>query len=141
MKNRTNFQMGAVLMLVFLAFTSCAKHTTPKKVDKHLSEGTWKIGQAKIDGTNVTAAYSGVKFQFSSQGTIYVTGEVVTQGSWSLGDDKNPVLMFMSFPQTATTLYGFSDDWLVMEMSKTECTMKRNDSATQEDQLVFRRID
>lgn len=141
MKNRINFQPGLVLLLVLLTFASCAKHTTPKKVDKHLTEGTWKIGQAKVGGSTITSAYTGVKFKFSSQGTIYVTGEMTTQGSWSLGGEKNPVLMFMSFPQTATALYQFSDDWYVMEMSKTECVVKRNDASAQDDQLVFRRID
>ncbi len=141
MKNRINFQVGAVLLFVILAFASCAKHTTPKRVDKFLTQGTWKIGQAKVDGTTITSNYSGVKFTFSGQGTIYVTGEMTTQGSWSLGGEKNPVLMFMSFPQTATALYQFTDDWYVMEMSKTECVMKRNESAAKEDQLVFRRID
>ena len=136
-----NLRIIAASFLILLTFGSCAKHTTPKKVDKHLTEGTWRIGQAKISGTNVTSNYNGAKFSFSKQGTIHVTGTITTQGSWSLGGEKNPVVLFMTYPQTATTLYGFSDDWLVMEMSKSECTMKRNDSATQEDILVFRRID
>lgn len=139
MRNRDYFQWPAMLLMLFLVFTSCEKRTTPKKVQKHLTEGTWKIGQAKINGSNVTSAYNGVKFAFSGSGTIAVSGEIVTQGTWSLGTDKNPVLMVMSFPPSATVLYGFSDDWLITEMSKWECTMKRSDM--EQDVLVFRRID
>ena len=141
MKNKISLRAGAILLLALLAFGSCAKHTTSKKVNKKLTEGTWKISQATVSGNNITSTYNGMKFTFSGSGVISVSGTENTSGSWLLGDEENPVLMVLSFPQTATTLYQFSDDWLVMEMSKNDCSLKRNDSATQDDKLVFRRID
>lgn len=141
MINRLNFLVFSTLLFVIFSSASCAKYVTPKKVDKRLTQGTWKIGQAKVDNTTITSAYNGVKFVFRDYGTIEVSGEISTSGSWYCGEGDDPTLLFMSFPISVTELSVFSDDWIVDEMSKKECILRRNESSIQEDVLVFKRID
>lgn len=130
------FSLGIIWL-----FSACAKNPSPKRVEKKIAEGTWKIGQAKVDNTTITSAYNGVKFVFRDYGTIDVSGTISTSGSWYCGEGDDPTLLFMSFPISVPELSVFSDDWIVDEMSKKECILRRNESSTQEDVLVFKRID
>jgi len=128
------------MFILLCTLCACTKHTTPKKVNKRLTEGVWKMSQVNIDGTNITSQYNGVKFTFATHGSISVSGTLSSSGTWSTGDDKNPVVMFLTFAPN-TSLYQFSDDWLVTEISKTECVLNRNESSTYKDKIIFRRID
>lgn len=139
MNKKMTSQIRFMALFAMLILVSCAKHTKPKMVEKRLTEGVWKIGQARIGGQTITSTFTGAKFVFTSSKNIEVSGTITTKGSWYLGDDENPVRLFMAFPATATNLYQFTDDWLVTEMAKKQCVMKRNDNT--EDELIFRRID
>lgn len=141
MIHRNSIFTFVFLLSVAWMFSACSKNPSPKRVEKKIVEGTWKIGQAKVDGETLTASYNGVKFVFRDYGTIDVSGEIATAGSWYCGEGDDPTLLFMSFPISEPTLSLFSDDWIVDEMSKRECILRRNESTTQEDVLVFRRID
>lgn len=116
------------LFATVLIFTNCEKHTTPNKLDKKLTKGTWRIGKAVIDNANVTATYNGYLFKFTSNMNIEVSGTVSTSGAWSRGNEKNPVILFLSFPISFPELFVISDDWQVNELSNSQVVMKRNDS-------------
>lgn len=139
--NHNKFTTSTKLLALFffLVLTACSKNPTPERIKKKLIEGTWKISQLKINSSNSTSTFNKVEFQFSSAGSISVSGEMATSGSWYVSEDEKPAKLFLSFPPTAPQLYPLSDDWIVEEMTKRECTLTRNDSS--KDRLVFRRID
>lgn len=126
------------LFAIVLIFTNCEKHTTPNKLDKKITKGSWRIGKAVINSANVTATYNGYLFKFTSNKNIEVSGTVTTSGSWYRGNEKNPVILFLSFPIAFPELYVISDDWQVNELSNSQFVMKRNDSS--EDELIFRKV-
>jgi hypothetical protein len=129
----------AIILVVFLA--GCSKYATPKKVEKRLTQGTWRIVEAFSDGQNITASFNGVKFIFSENKSLSMTSDSFsTSGSWSLGVDKNPTLFNLSLPVTQETEF-LADDWLIYEISKTECFMKRNDPSLDTDRVLFRKIE
>ena len=126
------------LFAFVLLFTNCEKYTTPNKIDKKLTKGTWRIGKAVVGNDNITSLYSGYLFKFTSNKNIEVSGTVVTSGSWYRGNDKNPVILFLSLPASSPELYIFSDDWKVSQLSDSQMVMRRNDSS--EDELTFRKV-
>lgn len=125
------------LAAIVLVFTNCEKHTTPKKLEKKITEGTWRVGKAVFGNVNVTSTYSGYLFKFSSNKNIQVSGTVSTTGSWYSGNDKNPVILFLSLPASFPELYVMSDDWKVNQLSSSQFVMRRNDSTG--DELIFRK--
>ena len=131
---------GIILFLFTMALTltNCEKHTTPNKLDKKLTKGTWRIGKAVINSNNITSTYSGYLFKFSANKSLDVSGTVTTSGSWYRGSEKNPVILFISLPATFPELYTFSDDWQVNQLSDSQVVMKRNDSTG--DELIFRKV-
>ena len=139
MKTQINRGIRLSMFILLCTLCACTKYTTPKKVKNKLTEGVWKMGQVTIDGTNITSQFNGIEFVFDDHGNIAVSGELASSGTWTTGDDKNPVVIFLNFAPN-TVLYQLSDDWLVMEISKTECILNRNDSATNKDRIVFRKI-
>lgn len=126
------------LFALVILFTNCEKHTTPNKLDKKLTKGTWRVGKAFINNENITSTYSGYLFKFTTNKNIEVSGTVVTSGSWYRGDNKNPVILFISLPASFPELYIFSDDWQVNQLSDSQVVMKRNDNS--EDELILRKV-
>jgi hypothetical protein len=126
------------LFALVILFTNCEKHTTPNKLDKKLTKGTWRVGKAFINNENITSTYSGYLFKFTSNKNIEVSGTVVTSGAWYRGDNKNPVILFISLPASFPELYIFSDDWQVNQLSDSQVVMKRNDNS--EDELILRKV-
>ena len=126
------------LFALVILFTNCEKHTTPNKLDKKLTKGTWRVGKAFINNENITSTYSGYLFKFTTNKNIEVSGTVVTSGAWYRGDNKNPVILFISLPASFPELYIFSDDWQVNQLSDSQVVMKRNDNS--EDELILRKV-
>ncbi len=122
--------MLAPLALVFVLAASCAKHTTPRKVNKTLPEGYWKITNFTIEGESVAENYSTYSFGFGESGGIIVKGDgFSSSGSWETGLDKNPCILYLSFPPEGGLEY-IADDWQVSEIKKDVITLKRNDESS-----------
>lgn len=139
MKKNIFKRFNFILLIVGMTLIGgCEKHTTPKKLDRQITKGNWRVGKANVGSVIVTSSYNGYIFNFSSQGSITVSGTITAAGSWHHGDDKNPVIMFMSFGQTYPQLYTLSDDWKVTESSSTQFILKRNDSSG--DEFIFRKV-
>ncbi len=131
-------------ILFFIALTigmvGCAKNVTPKKVNKHLVGGSWKIVEISDNGVNTIQNYIGTTFSFQSDGIFRITsGSSIDVGSWSIGDDKNPVIIDINVPATPQAAF-FSDDWAISELIKSECYMTRN-VASSTDKIRFRKLD
>lgn len=130
MKNRTmkNWLFASLTLLVFV-ISACSKHTTPRRVNRVLSaEGSWKITSFTIEGVSVMESYNGYSFTFDEDGGIKVrmTGGSTVSGSWETGLDKNPCILYLSFPPVGGLEY-IADDWQVSQVKKDVLTLKRND--------------
>lgn len=126
-----------VVCAVFL-LTGCAKYTTPRKVERKISDGTWKISSFTEDGVSIAANYQFYTFSFRESGDVKVSGQISTNGSWKLGLNRNPAILYLSFPPVGGLEY-LADDWQVTEMQKNRMTLQRNDDSGDGGKLVFKK--
>jgi len=130
-----NWMIASLTLTVFL-FVGCSKYTTPRKVEKRLVEGTWKISIFTMGGESIVENYATDKFTFAESGKISVKGGVLANGSWEMGLIKDPAVIYLSFPAVGGLEY-LADDWQVLEMKKDMMRLKRNDSSGLSSTLVF----
>lgn len=118
------------LVMLILVAVSCTKYTTPKKVERRLPTGTWKITSFTIGGLSAVEDYKTHTFAFSESGGIAVKAELgfAASGSWSTGLNKNPAILYLSFPPVGGLEY-LADDWQVVELQKNLIKLKRNDAS------------
>jgi len=130
--------MITTLTLTVLLFVGCSKYTTPRKVEKRLVEGSWKISTFTLDGVSIAENYATDIFSFGESGKISVKGGVLANGSWEMGLIKDPAVIYLSFPAIGGLEY-LADDWQVLEMKKDMMRLKRNDSSGLSSTLVFKK--
>jgi len=130
-----NWIMVACVMLLV---AGCTKYTTPRKVERRITEGTWTISSFTIDGVSVAANYQGYNFSFSETHNVKVGGSFSASGSWELGLNKNPAILYLSFPPVGGLEY-LADDWQVTEMARNRMTLQRNDDSGAGGKLVFKK--
>jgi hypothetical protein len=117
--------MKIVLYIVLVAsLIACSKYTTPKKVSRKIVIGTWLMNEFFENEKSIIKKYSGIGFNFGDGGTVITTSESAVSGTWSMGSDKDPALMYLSFPET-DSMHILSDDWIVFKISSEECILKR----------------
>jgi hypothetical protein len=125
-----------VMACALLLFAGCSKYTTPRKVEKRISEGTWKISTFTIEGNSVLDTYSDYTFAFGESGSVAVKGGISASGAWEVGLNKNPAILYLSFPPAGGLEY-LADDWQVTEMEKNRMHLKRNDGDGSNSTLIF----
>lgn len=130
--------MITTLTLTVLLFVGCSKYTTPRKVEKRLVEGSWKISTFTVDGISIGESYSTYIFSFGESGGVSVKGGVLANGNWEMGLIKDPAVIYLSFPAVGGLEY-LADDWQVLEMKKDQMRLKRNDSSGLSSTLVFKK--
>ncbi len=119
--------MKIILYLtLFVAILACSKHTTPKKVNKRLTEGSWAITEFIDNEISILKKYQNVSLGFSDAGNINAISETGASGSWSVGNDKNPTILYLNFPELTDSLHVLTDDWVVFKLTKDLCILKRN---------------
>lgn len=69
--------------------------------------------------------YSNVTISFGENGTVATTSENAATGTWSVGTDKNPAVIYLNFPTELDSMHVFSDDWVVYKLTSKECVLKR----------------
>lgn len=128
-----------LVAFTLLLFAGCSKYTTPRKVEKRISEGTWKISAFSVNGNSVAGQYADYTFVFAEGGSTTVKNgsPVVAYGSWEVGLGRNPAILYLSFPPVAGLEY-LADDWQVTEMQKDLMRLKRNDSNGDNSSVTFR---
>jgi hypothetical protein len=114
----------ALYSLLVISLIACSKYTTPKKVTKKLTVGTWLLNEFFEDEKSIIKKYKDVSFTFSEEGTVATTSESKVSGTWELGSDKDPAIMYLNFPET-DSMHVLSDDWIVFKINKEECILKR----------------
>lgn len=109
----------AMILFIALSFSSCSKYSSPRKVKRLLTQGTWVISSAFIENVNMTDEYSDYQFRFNESGTIAIIGDSTVSGKWETGVEKNPTFLSITitpfFP-----FYHLNADWTF-----TECTKDR----------------
>lgn len=117
------------ICLVFIGLLACAKHTTPRKVERKLGEGSWLMTEFIEGGKSILKKYKDVSFSFSEEGSVVTTSANSVKGSWYLGENRNPAVLYLTFPET-DSMHAISDDWIVYSINKTECVLKRYQGTT-----------
>lgn len=122
---------------LFMVLLACSKYTTPKKVERRITaEGKWRITTFNVSGTSLTSSYSTYTFSFGKDGTVSVKGGITASGTWTVGKEKDPAILYLNFPAVGGLEY-VSDDWMVTEVKKNTLSLKRNESSVSSSFLVF----
>jgi hypothetical protein len=127
-----------IMACTLLLFVGCSKYTTPRKVEKRISEGTWRIATFTINGNSVSGQYADCTFAFGEGGGVSVKGAISAAGAWEVGLNKNPAILYLSFPPVGGLEY-LADDWQVTEMQKNLMRLKRNDDDGSNSTLTFKK--
>jgi hypothetical protein len=114
-----------VYLVVFGFVFSCAKHTRPRKTNRILTEGKWLIVGFVDEGKNLIKSYKNVSLSFGDNGEVLTTSQNNVNGEWYLGTNRNPAVIYMSFPEN-DSMNVISDDWAVYKLTSKECILKRN---------------
>lgn len=109
---------------LLVSLLACAKYTTPNKVTRKLTNGTWLINEFLDNEKSLLKKYQDVALGFSESGGVISTSESAVSGTWSMGSDKNPAVMYLNFPET-DSMHVLSDDWVVFKLNNEECILKR----------------
>lgn len=97
---------------------SCEKYVTPNKVTKKISVDSWQITQFVFQDTTITNEFQNVQFGFGEDGPIVVFGQQGVSGNWSVGENKEPTVLYISsFLQDP--FFKLNDDWTVTTCSKS----------------------
>lgn len=132
------------LFLIVLA-AACGKYTTPGKVERKIVKGSWNMFEFIDNGNSLMETYNGIALSFSEGGEIATTSENKVKGTWSVGSDRNPALLYMTFPDETDSMHVLSDDWVVYKLTNDECILKRNmgnsfDYDASLDGLILRKV-
>lgn len=129
-----------VILTTALVVVSCGKNTEPKRFEKIITEGSWRVGKAQFNKQNKTTVFSNYVFHFMPNKDIKIYGVSDTiSGAWSRGNDKRPLIFYMSFSQSYPAYIPLDDDWEVTYLTKDEFKLWRNDNNVSEDEIIFRR--
>lgn len=125
MKNWLIFSLALVILV------ACSKFTNPKRVERKITKGSWKIASFATGGVSSADSFATYSFNFDENQNVIVTstGGFKGYGSWSLGLDKKPTILYLNFPPQGN-LDLLADDWQVLSMTKNSLKLKRNDSST-----------
>lgn len=99
------------------ALLGCSKKSSPNKVKRILTEGTWKITYLYIDGTNLTSDYEPFSFNFQTDNMIEVIGDPTIDGTWTTDVNKNPTTLELQLTPFVP-FNRLNADWTVTLLKK-----------------------
>lgn len=119
MTKRGKLGLIVVFALFFagVSLGSCKKYSSPNKVKRVLTKGTWKVNYLFVDGVDISNEFSAYKFDFAEDGDITVIGEETIDGSWDTDVNKNPTNLILQL----TPFLPFNElnaDWTLSRLSK-----------------------
>lgn len=140
-KRQSPFFRITFLMTILVLFgvsSSCEKYSSPKKVERHIVKGSWKLSSAFIDNNDVTSVYANYSFTFSEAGKIDVLGEPTISGNWSTGIEKNPTTLNLTLTPF-DPFFHLNADWTVTTCTKDRMTLELA-GASSIDVLIISKI-
>lgn len=117
-----------VVCVALIGLTACKKKDI-KKVEKTVTEGTWKITKFIDSGDDETSSYSSAVLSFTSDGKVVLTHGSTYAGTWSVkkeskGDDDSSddsgLEFNLSIPSPHASL---SDDWHIENYSDSKINL------------------
>ncbi|TNE54349.1 MAG: hypothetical protein EP338_08010 [Bacteroidetes bacterium] len=117
-----------ILIAILIGVYGCSKRTTPRKVEKRLTEGSWNVLQFIDNDSSLTQYYKQLSLRFGKEGVVNSNFVTQVAGKWSIGTDKNPAVIYIEFPEI-DSLHVLSDDWVVTKIEEAECVLKRHPGA------------
>jgi hypothetical protein len=132
--------------LLFVAFAltmltvSCKKNSTPDKVVKRITVGTWYIAKMIDSTVNRTPEMKNLNFIFQSDRKLTVEANEKIDGAWSVPvNQKKPAQLIIYVPDF-DVVKPVSDDWIVTFITKEEFRLERlNGKKAENDELIFRK--
>lgn len=116
-----------ILGVLLIGLTACKKREV-KKVEKTITEGTWKITRFIDSGDDETVSYANASLVFNSDGTVILSNGNTYSGTWSVRNDSSNDdssddhdLDFMLSLQTPHE--SLSDDWDIENYSGSKITL------------------
>ncbi len=135
-----------LLSILLIGLAACKKKEI-KKVEKIVSEGSWKITRFIDSGDDETSSYSGAVLVFASDGSIVFTqGNNYAMGSWSVGkksksdddSDDSDLKLNIALPAPYESL---SDDWHIQSYSDSRIDLHdSDDEPSKSDYLTLEKI-
>lgn len=122
----------ALILVILIGALGCSKYTTPRKVEKKLTDGTWIINEFIENEKSILPKYKNVSMAFGEDGTLIVQTSSSINGKWYAGAERTPAVVYIELPET-DSLHVISDDWVVYELNKTKCVLKRRQGADDKD--------
>ncbi|MGV3612436.1 MAG: hypothetical protein ACO1N0_15870 [Fluviicola sp.] len=133
--------------LVLIGFTACKKKEI-KKIEKSVTEGTWRITRFIDSGDDETSDYATATLTFNNDGTLVLTHGSTYSGTWSVtkdsssdddSSDDNDTDFNLSLPVPHESL---SDDWDVESYSDTKIVLKDldDDEPNKSDYLTLEKL-
>lgn len=132
--------------LLLIGFAACKKKQV-KKVEKAVTEGSWRITHFIDSGDDETSNYATATLTFNEDGTLILTHGNTYSGTWSVtndsgsDDDSNDSdLDFnISLPVPHESL---SDDWDIESHSSSKIVLKDldDDEPNKSDYLTLEKI-
>jgi hypothetical protein len=111
-----------ILLLSFLFFSGCKKaveNALEDAIIKSMTNGQWVITNFTENGTDITADFSGYKFQYHSDKTVDAIKNGITEktGNWD-GNASNKTT-WADFPGAARPLILLNGTWKITNNTQT----------------------
>lgn len=113
------FAISAVLFLLM----ACSSYVRPKKVERIITKEKWKITKFMFDGEDIASSFAEKTFGFGESGNILVLPANGESGSWTVGLNSKPTLLYIQ-GFTTEPYFFLNDDWTVVEASKTNIKLE-----------------
>lgn len=110
MKNKTNFKLIIIAMMIMAGLTSCEKYPDNPLISLHSRAervaNTWSIDNYKIDGADFTSLVTGYSETFTkSGGYSYNWSALEGTGTWAFQNNDEEILLTGIDNQQTRTLF------------------------------------
>ena len=124
--HKTFYNIFLLFAVITISF-ACTKYSSPRKVNRLLTQDVWKISSIYIRNIDMTPEFEGDEFVFQEDNDIIVTGPVGIGGSWDTGVESNPTNLQL----VVTPIYPYYElnaDWIFTQCTKNQMTLEVKDS-------------
>jgi hypothetical protein len=136
-----------ILSVLLIGLTACKKKQV-KKVEKAVTQGTWRITRFIDSGDDETSNYTTATLTFNEDGTLVLTHGSTYSGTWSVtrdsdsdddSSDDSDLDFNISLPVPHESL---SDDWDIASHSDTKIVLEDldDDEPNKSDYLTLEKM-
>ena len=121
--------------LLILTTLACNKRVTPNKVERIITQDSWKIQRFVNNGVEIKDTFALDLFVFDEHNNLKIPNRPEI-GSWFLTSAKNPAVIEFNLP-TNTNLAYLADDWNMVYLNKNEFHLERKDGQLHSSDLLY----